>query len=163
MPRTLQMLRGNAANKPFLADGQMYLEKDTKTLVIQNNSEEIRLADSTQISSLQDGLSSTNQTLGSIGTNVATLNSTVSNLPIANKYSGSLSTIGWTPSGSEYYFDVTIPAMTATMGPLLMPQELNQTQKDNWNTLLRVESASGYCRVYGSQVFTTSVPIYIYY
>lgn len=163
MPRTLQILRGNAVNKPFLADGQMFLEKDTGTLVIQNSSDEIRLAKDTDVQTVQEGLSSTNQTLGSISTNVASLNGTVQNIPITHKTSTTISTAGWTPSGSEYFYDVTIADMTSSNNPIIIPQSTNSSQQKNWDSLLRIESFNGYCRLYGSQVFTASVSAVIYY
>ena len=73
MPRVLQILRGLAASKPTLQDGEMYLERDTSVLVIQNQSTEIRLARSSDIDSLQSNITT-------ISGNVATLNQDVSSL-----------------------------------------------------------------------------------
>lgn len=81
MPRILQFLRGAAASKPALQDGQGYLEKDTNTFVIKNDASELRLSDqSSSISALQEGLNTTNGTVGTLSTNVATLNGQVSTL-----------------------------------------------------------------------------------
>ena len=160
--RILQFLRGAASMKPSLQDGQGYLEKDTNTFVIQNDSSEIRLSDqSNNIASLQSGLSSTNETVGQLSQNIAEINQEIEDLQSAaggQKVSAVLGT-SWTASGSNYYQNINITGMTAETVPSLFPQwTANRTAEQTaWNLLQNVQSFEGYIQVTASSQTSTSV------
>lgn len=74
------------------------------------------------------------------------------------KYSGILPTSGWTTSGSQRYYQVTISGMTADKTILAVPQWSNQTnQQDSWNNLVNIQSYAGYVRFYASSVPSVSI------
>lgn len=78
MPRKIfQILRGLASAKPSLSDGEMYLEKDTDTVVIKNDNDEVRLANKTDISSLESSISTINGNIFTISSNISSLNTEV--------------------------------------------------------------------------------------
>ena len=76
----------------------------------------------------------------------------------AQKYSGTLPTSGWTTSGSQRYYQVSISGMTADKNILAIPQWSNQTnQQDSWNNLVNIQSYAGYVRFYASAVPSVSI------
>lgn len=76
----------------------------------------------------------------------------------AQKYSGTLPTSGWTTSGSQRYYQVSISGMTADKTILAIPQWSNQTnQQDSWNNLVNIQSYAGYVRFYASAVPSVSI------
>lgn len=76
----------------------------------------------------------------------------------AQKYSGTLPTSGWTTSGSQRYYQVSISGMTADKTILAIPQWSNQTnQQDSWNNLVNIRSYAGYVRFYASAAPSASI------
>ena len=76
----------------------------------------------------------------------------------AQKYSGALPTSGWTTSGSQRYYQVSISGMTADKIILAVPQWSNQTnQQDSWNNLVNIQSYAGYVRFYASAAPSASI------
>lgn len=76
----------------------------------------------------------------------------------AQKYSGTLPTSGWTTSGSQRYYQVSISGMTADKTILAIPQWSNQTnQQSSWNNIVNVQSYVGYVRFYASSVPSVSI------
>ena len=74
------------------------------------------------------------------------------------KYSGTLPTSGWTTSGSQKYYQVSISGMTADKTLLAIPQWSNQTnQQDSWNNLVNIQSYAGYVRFYASAAPNASI------
>lgn len=74
------------------------------------------------------------------------------------KYSGTLPTSGWTTSGSQRYYQVSISGMTADKNILVIPQWSNQTnQQGSWNNLLNIQSYAGYVRFYASDAPSVSI------
>lgn len=74
------------------------------------------------------------------------------------KYSGTLPTSGWTTSGSQRYYQVSISGMTADKTILAIPQWSNQTnQQDSWNNLVNIQSYAGYVRFYASAAPSVSI------
>ena len=150
--KILQILRGLASTKPSLSDGEMYLEKDTSTVVVQNDSTEIRLANKTDISAVQSSISTINGNIETISNNLSTLNTEVdsklttptgtkgqalgfvqdnivgaidiqqSSSPFNSEYNGTLPTSGWVSDSGHYYYQVTISDITADSVPLVFPQ-----------------------------------------
>lgn len=76
----------------------------------------------------------------------------------AQKYSGTLPTSGWTTSGSQKYYQVSISGMTANKTILAIPQWSNQTnQQGSWNNIVNVQSYAGYVRFYVSSIPSVSI------
>ena len=76
----------------------------------------------------------------------------------AQKYSGTLPTSGWTTSGSQRYYQVSISGMTADKTLLAIPQWSNQTnQQGSWNNLVNIQSYAGYVRFYASAAPSVSI------
>ena len=76
----------------------------------------------------------------------------------AQKYSGTLPTSGWTTSGSQRYYQVSISGMTADKIILAIPQWSNQTnQQDSWNNIVNIQSYAGYVRFYASTAPSVSI------
>lgn len=76
----------------------------------------------------------------------------------AQKYSGTLPTSGWTTSGSQRYYQVSISGMTADKIILAIPQWSNQTnQQGSWSNLVNIQSYAGYVRFYASSVPSVSI------
>lgn len=76
----------------------------------------------------------------------------------AEKYSGTLPTSGWTTSGSQRYYQVSISGMTADKTILAIPQWSNQTnQQGYWNKLINIQSYAGYVRFYASAAPSVSI------
>lgn len=76
----------------------------------------------------------------------------------AQKYSGTLPTSGWTTSGSQRYYQVSISGMTADKTILAIPQWSNQTnQQSSWNNLVNIQSYAGYVRFYASAAPSVSI------
>ena len=76
----------------------------------------------------------------------------------AEKYSGTLPTSGWTTSGSQRYYQVSISGMTADKIILAIPQWSNQTnQQGYWNKLVNIQSYAGYVRFYASAAPSVSI------
>ena len=76
----------------------------------------------------------------------------------AQKYSGTLPTSGWTTSGSQRYYQVSISGMTADKTILVIPQWTNKTnQQNSWNNLVDVQSYAGYVRFYASAAPSVSI------
>ena len=74
------------------------------------------------------------------------------------KYSGILPTSGWTTSGSQKYYQVSISGMTVDKTILAIPQWSNQTnQQDSWNNLVNIQSYAGYVRFYASAAPSVSI------
>lgn len=74
------------------------------------------------------------------------------------KYSGTLPTSGWTTSGSQRYYQVSISGMTADKNILVIPQWSNQTnQQGSWNNLVNIQSYAGYVRFYASAAPSVSI------
>ena len=74
------------------------------------------------------------------------------------KYSGTLPTSGWTNSGSQRYYQVSISGMTADKTILAIPQWSNQTnQQTSWNNLVNIQSYAGYVRFYASAAPNVSI------
>lgn len=74
------------------------------------------------------------------------------------KYSGTLPTSGWTTSGSQKYYQVSISGMTADKTILAIPQWTNKTnQQNSWNNLVDVQSYAGYVRFYASAAPSVSI------
>lgn len=159
--RVLQFLRGLASSKPALQDGQGYLEKDTDTFVIQNGGNEIRLSDqSSEITALQSGLATTNQTVGQLSQNVADINQQLEEMGGggAQKVSATLGT-SWSSSGSNFVQNINITGMTADAVPSLFPQwtSAKANEQTAWNSLTEVQSFAGYIQVTASARTTTPV------
>lgn len=159
--RILQFLRGMAASKPALQDGQGYVEKDTNTFVIQNDSSEIRLSDqSSNITALQSGLATTNETVSILSQNVAEINEQLEELGGggSQKVSAVLGTT-WSASGSQFVQNINITGMTADAVPSLFPQwtSAKANEQTAWNLLTEVQSFAGYIQVTASA--KTSTPV----
>lgn len=76
----------------------------------------------------------------------------------AQKYSGTLPTSGWTTSGSQRYYQVSISGMTADKNILAIPQWTNQAnQQGSWNNLVNIQSYAGYVRFYASAAPSASI------
>ena len=76
----------------------------------------------------------------------------------AQKYSGTLPTSGWTTSGSQKYYQVSISGMTADKTLLAIPQWSNQTsQQGSWSNLVNIQSYAGYVRFYASAAPSVSI------
>ena len=76
----------------------------------------------------------------------------------AQKYSGTLPTSGWTTSGSQRYYQVSISGMTTDKTILAIPQWSNQTnQQGSWNNLVNIQSYAGYVRFYASAAPSVSI------
>lgn len=142
--RILQILRGIAAAKPSLSDGELYLEKDTSTLVVQNGSAEVRLNDqSTAISELQSDVSG--------------IESTLAGMSPVQTGTGTLGT-SWTGSG-PYTQNVNISGMTSAAYPIVIPQwtASKEAEQTAWDLLTEVQSFNGYLRFTASAATTTAV------
>lgn len=82
----------------------------------------------------------------------------------AQKYSGTLPTSGWTTSGSQRYYRVTISGMTADKNILAIPQWTNkENQQSSWNNLIDVRSYAGYARFYASAAPSVSIKYTLIY
>ena len=76
----------------------------------------------------------------------------------AQKYSGTLPTSGWTTSGSQSYYQVSISGMTEDKIILAIPQWSNLTnQPGAWSNLVNIKSYEGYVRFYAYSVPSVSI------
>lgn len=142
--RIFQILRGAVTAKPSLSDGELYLEKDTNTLVVQNNTSEVRLTDqSTAISDLQS--------------NVTSIESTLAGMSPAQTDTGTLGT-AWTGSG-PYTQNVNISGMTASAYPIAIPQWTSNkvAEQTAWDLLTEIQSFDGYVQFTASAQTATAV------
>lgn len=71
----------------------------------------------------------------------------------------------WTSSGSYVYQQITCEGMTANSLPFVVPQYnvLNDSQQNDWNQIVYIESFEGYCRIYAKASFVNSVNVMITY
>lgn len=80
--KIIQMLRGTFAKKPELADGQMYLAKDTKQVFIGDKAiteGEIELANKSDLDVVKDGVSDNANTIGKLKDDLGSLTTEVNN------------------------------------------------------------------------------------
>lgn len=184
MPRLFQFKRGTAAVKPTLNDGEAYLERDTNTLVVQNQSTEIRLAKSTDIDNVNSNITTLSDNVASLNTKIDTKLTTPSGTTgqllgfIANnvvgavdnpaenpslyntKVNATLQTTGWTSVDGQYRYTVNISGMTSDQLPLVFPVWTSNkvNEQKAWNTLdPNVESVDGAVYFYAPSPFTTAV------
>lgn len=71
----------------------------------------------------------------------------------------------WTSSGSYVYQQITCEGMTANSLPFVVPQYkvLNDSQQNDWNQIVYIESFEGYCRIYAKASFVNSINVMITY
>lgn len=100
MSKRFQHLRGLFSKKPTLKDGELYVAKDTKQLIVGNSSGEFILAPQTTVQTLK----------------ITNLNYTLS--------SGS-----WTGSSAPYIYNLTVSGITSTTdGTLFLTQGASAAQ-----------------------------------
>ena len=71
----------------------------------------------------------------------------------------------WTSSGSYVYQQITCEGMTANSLPFVVPQYnvLNDSQQNDWNKIVYIESFEGYCRIYAKASFANNINVMITY
>lgn len=71
----------------------------------------------------------------------------------------------WTSSGSYVYQQITCEGMTANSLPFIVPQYnvLNDSQQNDWNKIVYIESFEGYCRIYAKASFANNINVMITY
>ena len=71
----------------------------------------------------------------------------------------------WTSSGSYVYQQITCEGMTANSLPFVVPQYnvLNDSQQNDWNQIVYIESFEGYCRIYAKTSFVNNINVMITY
>ena len=160
MAKNLQFLRGNSSVKPELKDGQGYLEKDTSVFVIKNDSAEVRLSDqSSNISALQSGLQTTNETVSTLSGNISSINSQLSAMKQFKQASGT------TPASWSSTTNVNISGITANDIPIIIPQwTSNKTnEQEAWNKITGAQSNAGYITFTSDEAISVAVNFVCYY
>lgn len=188
MPRLFQFKRGTAAVKPTLNDGEPYLERDTATLVVNNQGTEIRLAKSTEIDAVNSSISTLSGNVASLNSEIDTklttptgttgqlLGFTANNVVGAidspfehpamynTAYSTTIATSGWTNVSGRYRYTVNVSGMTADQHPLVFPVwSSNKTNEETaWNSIEPTcESFAGGVYFYAPAAISTAVSVVI--
>lgn len=79
--------------------------------------------------------------------------------------SATVTNSNWISSGSYVYQQITCEGMTANSLPFVVPQYnvLNDSQQNDWNQIVYIESFEGYCRIYAKASFVNSINVMITY
>lgn len=76
-----------------------------------------------------------------------------------------LNNSGWKPVDSRVFKRIDCKGMNQSSVPLIIPQNtnFNNDQKKDWNKLLHVQAFDGYCQLFSSSAFISTINIIIVY
>lgn len=79
--------------------------------------------------------------------------------------SATVANSNWASSGSYVYQQITCEGMTVNSLPFVVPQYnvLNDSQQNDWNKIVYIESFEGYCRIYAKASFANNINVMITY